>query len=211
MKKLASFLGILTALIGISCSQPNAKENLNNNNNKINIKMNTAKDKVLVVFFSQAGEQYSVGKIEVGNTKIVADYICKYIGCKQFEIKADKNYDMPYMKLIDVAKQESNNGELPTYKGKIDNIDQYDTIFIGGPIWWGTYPQIMFSFFRDYDLNSKTIIPFTTHEGSGLASTVEDVKKAYPKVNVLKGFAIYGHEVRTNEKKVIDWLKKLGF
>lgn len=208
------FLVCLFLLSFNACSQSSANNNENNNNKTdkdMNTQIETNKEKVLVVFFSLPGEQYSVGNIEVGNTKIVADYICKHIGCKQFEIVADKNYNMPYNKLIQVAKEEANKGELPTYKGKIENIDQYSTIFIGGPVWWGTYPQVMFSFFKDYDLNNKTIIPFTTHEGSGLASCVEDVKKAYPKANVLKGFSIYGHEVRTNEKKVIDWLKDLGF
>lgn len=208
------FLVCLFLLSFNACSQSSAN-NKDNNNNKTDKDMNTQietdKEKVLVVFFSLPGEQYSVGNIKVGNTKIVADLICKHIGCCQFEIVADKDYAMPYNDLIKVAKEEANKGELPTYKGKIENIDQYSTIFIGGPVWWGTYPQVMFSFFKDYDLNNKTIIPFTTHEGSGLASCVEDVKKAYPKANVLKGFSIYGHEVRTNEKKVIDWLKDLGF
>ena len=213
MKKKITLLSIAISLLFniCSCSNVNNKDNNKKTKKDMNTQIETDKEKVLVVFFSLPGEQYSVGNIKVGNTKIVADYICKHIGCKQFEIVADKNYNMPYNKLIQVAKEEANKGELPTYKGKIENIDQYSTIFIGGPVWWGTYPQVMFSFFKDYDLNNKTIIPFTTHEGSGLASCVEDVKKAYPKANVLKGFSIYGHEVRTNEKKVIDWLKDLGF
>ena len=218
MKKRVSLLGILSALFCFSCSQGNAKSEINSDENKINSDMNkiitqinTAKDKVLVVYFSQAGEQYSVGVIKEGNTKIVADYICNYIGCDRFEIKAEKNYNMSYNDLIKVAKEEANKGELPAFKGKIENIDQYSTVFIGGPVWWGTYPQVMFTFFKEYDLNGKTIIPFTTHEGSGLASCVEDVKEAYPNANVLNGFAMYGHDVRTGEKKVIDWLKGLGF
>ena len=218
MKKLAGLLGILIALFCVSCSQSSAKNEQNGNNNKTNSDMNTqntqietAKDKVLVVYFSQAGEQYSVGVIKEGNTKIVADYICNYIGCDRFEIKAEKNYNMSYNDLIKLAKEEANKGELPAFKGIIEDISQYSTIFIGGPVWWGTYPQVMFSFFKKYDLNGKTIIPFTTHEGSGLASCVEDVKEAYPNANVLNGFAIYGHDVRSGEKKVIDWLKGLGF
>lgn len=213
MKKKITLLSIAISLLFniCSCSNVNNKDNNKKTKKDMNTQIETDKEKVLVVFFSLPGEQYSVGNIKVGNTKIVADYICKHIGCKQFEIVADKNYNMPYNKLIQVAKEEANKGELPTYKGKIENIDQYSTIFIGGPVWWGTYPQVMFTFFKDYDLNNKTIIPFTTHEGSGLASCVEDVKQAYPKANVLKGFSIYGHEVRTNEKKVIDWLKDLGF
>lgn len=213
MKKKITLLSIAILLLFNACSHSNVNNKDNNKKTKkdMNTQIETDKEKVLVVFFSLPGEQYSVGNIKVGNTKIVADLICKHIGCSQFEIVADKDYAMPYNDLIKVAKEEANKGELPTYKGKIENIDQYSTIFIGGPVWWGTYPQVMFSFFKDYDLNNKTIIPFTTHEGSGLASCVEDVKKAYPKANVLKGFSIYGHEVRTNEKKVIDWLKDLGF
>ena len=161
----------------------------------------TNNGKTLVVFFSHAGENYSVGNIEVGNTKIVADYISEFTGAEQFEIVAEKDYDMPYNKLIQVAKGEANKGELPAYKGDID-VSKYDTIFIGGPIWWGTYPQVMFTFFRDHDLNGKTIIPFVTHEGSGLASTVSDIKKAWPRATVKDGFAIYGHEVRTGKVKV---------
>ena len=167
--------------------------------------------KSIVIFFSHAGENYAVGNIKVGNTKIVADYICEFTGATQFEIVPDKNYDMPYSELIKVAKDETNKGELPSYKGKIDNIDQYDVIFIGGPIWWGTYPQVMFTFFKDYDLNGKTIVPFTTHEGSGLGSVVSDLKQAYPRAKFAQSFSIYGHEVRTGKEKVEKWVKGLQY
>jgi flavodoxin len=171
---------------------------------------NSMDQKALIVFFSHAGENYSVGNIEVGNTKIVADYISEIIGADQFEIIAEKNYDMPYMDLIKVAQDEAKAGELPAYKGDVD-VTPYDVIFIGGPIWWGTYPQVMFTFFKDHDLSGKTVIPFTTHEGSGLASTVRDVKKAWPKATVKDGFAIYGHEVRSGRAKVEKWLKGIGW
>ena len=171
---------------------------------------NNMNQKALVVFFSHAGENYSVGNIEVGNTKIVADCISEITGADQFEIVAEKNYDMPYMDLIKAAQDEAKAGELPAYKGDVD-VAPYDVIFIGGPIWWGTYPQVMFSFFKDHDLSGKTVIPFTTHEGSGLASTVRDVKKAWPKATVKDGFAIYGHEVRSGRAQVEKWLKGLGW
>ena len=76
---------------------------------------------------------------------------------------------------------------------------------------WGTYPQVMFTFFKKHanDLKGKTVIPFTTHEGSWLANCVEDVKEAFPGANVLKGFSIYGHEVRTEKKKVEKWIRSL--
>lgn len=167
--------------------------------------------KALVVFFSHAGDNYSVGNIKVGNTKIVADYISEITGADQFEIATNKYDGMAYKPLCDLAKKEQENGELPEFKGGIDNLDQYETIFIGGPVWWGTYPQVMFTFFKKYDLNGKTLIPFTTHEGSGLGRCVDDVKAAYPKANILKGFSIYGHEVRDGRKKVGKWLNDLGF
>ena len=207
MKRFKSILVALMALLTLGCSATDNQSSTNSQNNK---KMEK-QGKTLVVFFSHAGENYSVGNIEVGNTKIVADYISELTGADQFEIVADKDYDMPYMQLIEVAKQEANDGELPAMVGKLENVDQYDTIFIGGPVWWGTYPQVMFTFFRDYDLGGKTIIPFTTHEGSGLANCVEDVRKAYPDADVKPGFAIYGHEVRSGKAKVEKWIKGLGF
>ena len=171
-----------------------------------------ATGKALVVFFSHAGDNYSVGNIKVGNTKIVADYISEMTGADQFEIVTHKYDGMAYTPLINLAQEEANNGELPEYEGDVD-MSGYDTVFIGGPVWWGTYPQVMFTFFKKHagDLEGKTVIPFTTHEGSGLANCVEDVKAAFPGANVQKGYSIYGHEVRTGKAKVEKWLKGLGY
>ncbi len=179
--------------------------------------------KAIVVFFSHAGENYSVGNIKMGNTKIVADYISELIGADQAEIVTHKYDGMAYKPLCDLAQDEQINDERPDFELKLttsngtalqpSNSDNpfadYDTIFIGGPVWWGTYPQVMFSFFDRYDLNGKTIYPFTTHEGSGLGSCVSDIKKNYPRANVQKGFSIYGHDVRTGKTKVENWLKGL--
>ena len=164
--------------------------------------------KALVVFFSHAGDNYSVGNIEVGNTKIVADYISELTGADQFEIVTHKYDGMAYTPLIKLAQQEADNGELPEYEGDVV-LSQYDTVFIGGPVWWGTYPQVMFTFFKNHaaDLDGKMVIPFTTHEGSGLANCVEDVKAAFPGAKVQKGFSIYGHEVRSGKAKVEKWVK----
>ncbi len=168
------------------------------------------KGKALVVFFSHAGDNYAVGNIEVGNTKIVADYISELTGADQFEIVTHKYDGMAYNPLIKLAQEEANNGELPEYEGDVD-LAPYDTVFIGGPVWWGTYPQVMFTFFKKHgnDLKGKTVIPFTTHEGSGLANCVEDVKAAFPGASVTKGYSIYGHEVRSGKAKVEKWLKGL--
>ncbi len=167
--------------------------------------------KTLVVFFSHAGDNYAVGNIEVGNTKIVADYISDITGADQFELVIHKYDGMAYKPLCDLAKVEQQNGELPEFEGKLENLDQYTTVFIGGPVWWGTYPQVMFTFFKQYDLSGKTIIPFTTHEGSGLGRCVEDVKAAYPNATVTDGFEMYGHDVRSGRATVEQWLKSLGY
>ena len=175
--------------------------------------MTTDGEKVLVVFFSHPGDNYAVGNIKVGNTKKVADLISEKTGARQFEIVAEKNYDMAYTPLTELAKQEQQNGELPAFKGAVDDIDQYETIFIGGPVWWGTYPQVMFTFFSKYDLNGKTLIPFTTHEGSGLGSCAKDVQKTYPDATVKQGLAIRGTDAQSGAatERVEKWLKELGF
>ena len=191
----------LALIMATSCNAQNKQEVKSSNKNNMS--------KSIVIFFSHAGDNYSVGNIEVGNTKIVADYITEIKGADRFEIVTHKYDGMAYMPLIELAKEEANKGELPPYEGTAPDLSQYDTVFIGGPVWWGTYPQVMFTLFKDINLDGKTVIPFTTHEGSGLANCVSDVKKAFPKVNVTKGFDIYGHEVRTGRAKVEKWLKSL--
>ena len=165
--------------------------------------------KSIVIFFSHAGDNYSVGVIDTGNTKIVADYISEITGADQFEIVTHKYDGMAYTPLIELAKKEAAAGELPPYEGTAPDLNGYDTVFIGGPVWWGTYPQVMFTLFKDINLDGKTVIPFTTHEGSGLASCANDVRKAFPKAKVTGEFSIYGHEVRGGKAKVEKWLKGL--
>lgn len=200
IKSFALFIAGL--LISVSCSGNGATKEK---------EVMEKKAKVLIVFFSHAGENYNVGNIKVGNTKLVADEIQKVTGGDEFEIVANKNYDLPYNDLVNVAKDETEKGEKPSFKGEVKNIDDYDTVFIGGPIWWGTYPRVMFTFFDKYDLNGKTIIPYSTHEGSGLGSVVEDLKTLYPNATFKEAFSIYGHETRKDLSKVDKWLKRLNF
>ena len=193
MKKL---LIIFAAILGFNLTA-NSQENTNN------------MKKSIVIFFSHAGDNYAVGNIEVGNTKIVADYISEIVGADQFEIVTHKYDGMAYNPLIKLAQEEANRGELPPYEGSAPDLGQYDTVFIGGPVWWGTYPQVMFTLFRDINLDGKTVIPFTTHEGSGLANCVSDVKAAFPGASVKGQFSIYGHDVRTGRAKVEKWINGL--
>lgn len=195
--KLKSILAALIALFTMSGCNSQTVKNTGNMKNSI------------VIFFSHAGDNYSVGNIEVGNTKIVADYITELTGAAQYEIVTHKYDGMAYTPLTQLAKEEANKGELPPYEGSAPDLSGYDTVFIGGPVWWGTYPQVMFTLFKDINLDGKTVYPFTTHEGSGLANCVSDIKKAFPKANVQKGFSMYGHEVRTEKAKVEKWIKGL--
>ncbi len=201
MKIKSIITAALALIMATGCNAQNKQEVKSSNKNTMS--------KSIVIFFSHAGDNYSVGNIEVGNTKIVADYITEIKGADQFEIVTHKYDGMAYMPLIELAKEEANKGELPPYEGTAPDLSQYDTVFIGGPVWWGTYPQVMFTLFKDINLDGKTVIPFTTHEGSGLASCASDVKKAFPKAKVTGEFSIYGHEVRTGKAKVEKWLKGL--
>jgi flavodoxin len=210
MKIFKYMMAIAALLTATACNGKRTASDAQETSSEQTAQQIDTKKKALVVFFSHAGDNYAVGNIKVGNTKIVADYISAFTGADQFEIKTSKYDGMAYKPLCDLAKEEQQNGELPPFEGSVD-VSKYDVIFIGGPVWWGTYPQVMFTFFKKYDLNGKTIIPFTTHEGSGLGSCVKDVKKAYPKATVEQGFSIYGHDVRTGKERVEKWLKKLGY
>lgn len=201
---------IITLLALLSLCACGAKQTETNDNKMTN-------GKKIVVFFSHAGENYSVGNVKEGNTKLVVDIICEKTGADRLEIVCTKDYDMSYSALCDLAKKEQESGELPGFtlllngkkvEGKAD-LKEYSTVYIGGPIWWGTYPQVMFSFFKEYDLNDKTILPFSTHEGSGLGSVVSDLKDAYPKATFGEAFSLYGHEIRTEagKRKVENWVK----
>ncbi|MBM6992057.1 MAG: NAD(P)H-dependent oxidoreductase [Prevotella sp.] len=213
MKTFKNLLLLLVGLlVSLSCNG-NQRRQAQPSQQKKTMKTtaNKPEGKVLIVFFSHAGENYAVGNVKVGNTKLVADEIQQATGGTEFEVVAEKNYDMPYNQLIKIARSETENGEKPAFRGEVDNIADYDTIFIGGPIWWGTYPQVMFTFFDRYDLNGKTIIPFSTHEGSGLGSIVSDLRRLYPQATISHAKAFTGHKVRQSMADVDRWLKDMGY
>ena len=171
---------------------------------------------ILVLFFSRTGEQYSVGVIEKGNTAIVAEMIADETGADLFEIlPADDHYPMTYSALTDVAKKEQNDRARPAYQGEFPELSAYDTVFIGAPVWWGDWPMIMYTVFESNDFSGKTLIPFSTHEGSGLSGFDKKLRNACPGSEVLKGLAIRGNDAQNNQDRagesVRGWLKELGF
>ena len=171
---------------------------------------------ILVVYFSRTGEQYTVGVIDKGNTAIVAEMISAETGADLFEvIPEDDHYPMTYSELTDVAKQEQNDNARPAYAGEVPDLSQYSTIFIGAPVWWGDWPMIMYTFFENNaeGLSGKTLIPFSTHEGSGLSGFDKKLSSACPDATVLDGLAIRGNDCQNDQdnvrEKVSEWVTGL--
>ena len=169
---------------------------------------------MLVAYFSLDGEQYGVGVVEEGNTSIIARMIAEQTEADLFEIKPETPYPTTYQGLLDVSRQEIADNSRPKIAGTVDNMDNYDTLFIGYPNWWGDMPMIVYNFLESYNLSGKTIVPFCTHGGSGLSnteSTIADITGGKMK----DGFAIPGTTAQndrdTARNNVTDWLREDGF
>ena len=138
--------------------------------------------KILVAYFSRTGEEYGVGVITKGNTAIVADAIAEITGGDKFEIKTVKPYPHDYRETTDIAKKEQQDNARPEIVGKPANLKDYDTVFLGYPIWWSDLPMAVYTFLENNDFNGKTIIPFCTSAGSymtGKESRIPDHAKGH--------------------------------
>lgn len=171
--------------------------------------------KILVAYFSRAGENYDVGVVTKGNTQIIAEMIAKQTEAELFCIDTIKSYPEGYEDCKKVVQEEIAENARPELKNTVKDMEQYDTVFIGYPIWYGDMPMAVYTFLESYDFSGKTIIPFCTHEGSGLSGTQETISKIC-KVSVMKkGLAIIGsiaQNDRNKAKKQVDtWLSDLGF
>ena len=167
--------------------------------------------KSLVVYFSHSGQNWFGGgvvNLVKGNTEFVAEYIHELTGADLFKIETEKDYPKDYDECTNVAKQELSKDARPMLKKwPVGDLSEYDVIFVGGPIWWGTYPMAVFSFLERYDFAGKIIMPFTTHEGSGLGECVNDVKNILRKSDVKKGLAVYGSNVAVSRDEIEMWIK----
>lgn len=205
----------LCSLLGVSsCTAKTSDSNTNTNQTTENM---TTEGKKLVVFFSHTGENYNVGYIEKGNTHIIADMIADATRADRFEIVPEKGYPKDsYDKCIEIAKRELQQNARPAVKGDIA-IEDYDVIFIGYPQWWGEPPMCVYTFIDKHDWTGKTVIPFVTHEGSGMGGTDRKIAAACEGANVAigKGLAIEGKVAQENQtlaqKSVNNWLERLGF
>ena len=197
MKKLVSLILTIILLVGI-----------------VPVYAEEAPAHVLVVYFSHAGENYNVGVIEEGNTARMGRIIAAQMSADIFELVPVVEYPMDYDSCLDVATEEQRTNARPEYVDEIENWDQYDTVFIGYPIWWGEIPNIVYTFMEAYDFTGKTVIPFNTHEGSGQAHSQRDIESLLTSANVLKGLAIRGSKAQNDAEgtstDVANWLKSIG-
>ena len=171
--------------------------------------------KSIVIYFSHTGENYSVGFITVGNTAKVAKEIAAQTGATAWEIKEKKPYPEKYNPCIEVAKKEMQAKARPEFIGEAPDLSACDTIYLGYPNWWADAPMFVYSFLDKAKIDGKTILPFCTHEGSGLGSTARKLAAVYPKAKIeQKGLALYGHvaqnEPESVKSAVARWLRQLG-
>lgn len=168
--------------------------------------------KILIVYFSVKGQTLGPGmKIidrEKGNTAIAAEFIHQAVGGDMFEIKAAKEYPRDHMLLIEEAKRELDSGtRVPLKEYPEEGIEEYDTIFLGYPNWRNTMPMVMFTFLEHYDWTGKRIITFCTNEGSGLGSSVDDIRRSAKGADVTYGISIRGSQVKNMEERISAWAK----
>ncbi len=167
------------------------------------------KSKILIAFYSRKGMNYVNGRIidlQEGNTSIVARMIQELTGGDLFKIRTVKEYPADYTEATRVAAAEKRSNARPELASHVTNMDQYDTIILGYPNWWNTFPMPVFTFLEEHDFSGKTILPFCTHEGSDLGSSVGDIKRCCPTANVEKGLAIRGGNVRSSTQTIKFWL-----
>ncbi|VYU58545.1 flavodoxin [Eubacterium callanderi] len=185
----------------------------------------TVDGKSLVVYFSMpettnpenmnAEEEYSTVVIDgevLGNTQYVAYVIQENTGADIFRIEPVTPYPMDHGELEEVATEEKRNNAMPEITAEVENLEQYDTIFLWYPNWYADMPRIIYSFLEQYDLSGKTIVPFVTSGGSGFSNTIQTIAEQEPDATVVTdGLYISRTEVQDAEQEIIQWVNELGY
>jgi len=169
--------------------------------------------KTLIAYFSHTGENYFGGQIRSiskGNTAVAAEFAQKAVGGDLFEIRTVKDYPVNYKQCTDIAAEEGRMNARPELRGTLPDLSGYDTIVLGYPCWWGTMPQAVFTFLESADFSGKKILPFCTHEGSGMGRSESDIKKLCPAATVARGLAIAGSSCASSEAAIKKWLSANG-
>ena len=167
----------------------------------------------LIVYYSRKGQNYwngSIVDLAKGNTERVAEFVQKAVGGDLFEIETVREYSKDYMVCIEEAKAELREGARPELKMLPESIDQYDTIFVGYPNWWGTMPMCVYTFLEHFDLTGKKIVPFCTNEGSGMGGSERDIKRTCPGADVKGGLSVTGSQAANAKASLQTWLSSNG-
>ena len=185
------------------------------------VQNNTDNENILIAYFSvpenvdtdgidaNSGASIVVKNKDVlGNMQYMAMTIQEAIGGELFRIETKEKYPLEHETLVNQAKEEQNEEVRPELATHIENVEQYDMIFLGYPNWWGDMPQPLYTFLEEYDFSGKTIIPFNSHGGSGFSNTIEEIKKLQPNATVRDdGLSISRNDVAESEQEIADWVK----
>ena len=217
MRTLLTILMTTMMLLLTACGGGNAQTGADTSAQKETQTTASARSnqRVLVVYFSRADENTGgVGYIEKGNTKIIAEMIAERTHGDIFEIKTVKPYPKEYRPATEAAKQEKEENARPEIVGELPDLSKYDVVFLGYPIWWSDMPMPVYTFLDRENFAGKIILPFCTHEGSGLSDTqrsIADVTKA----DVREGFALQGHIAQKSPEEartaLYEWMSKQGY
>ncbi len=162
----------------------------------------------IVIYYSRAGENFFAGQfryIEKGNTEVAAEMIAAQTGAALFRAEQAAPYADEYRACVAQAKADFDSGARPPLKAMPFGMEQYDTIYLGYPIYCGTMPMALFTLLEGVDTAGKTIRPFCTHEGSGMARSADDIQKLCPGAKIEKSLAILGREVKNAQAAVAAW------
>ena len=232
MKKGLLWLVLGLTLLTTACSPQNQGQ-ANSSDSDTQIESNIAAEgaenndqttgesdsRILIAYFAvaensavEAVSSASVGKDSKGLLRILADDIQKETGGDLFSIKTSVKYPGGINELIDYADKEQADNARPELTSHIDNLNDYDVIFVGYPNWWADMPMVMYSFFEENDFSGKTIIPFNVHNGSRFSNTINTIKNLEPGATVVTdGFTVNQSGVANADTEVQEWLKGLGF
>ena len=170
--------------------------------------------KTLIAFFSRRGQNYVDGSIRdlaKGNNEVIVEKIKAQLpNADVFRIDTVKKYSPDYMVCIEEAKQELHAKARPELTAKVEDMDRYDTIILGYPNWWGLPPMAVFTFLESYDFSGKKIVPFCSHEGSGLGGSIRQIRQAVPDADLTEGVAIHGAAASHCDREVKLILEQVG-
>lgn len=169
-----------------------------------NVKQDSNLDATSSASINLEGDDY------IGNLEIMAQYIQEEVGGDLFSVQTAELYSQNYRETTNQAKEEQNNDERPELVSHVENVEQYDVVFLGYPNWWGGLPMPMFTFLEEYDFSGKTIIPFCSHGGSALGSGPSEIQELCPEATLLEGLAVSGSQVEGSQSDIQSWIEGLG-